>query len=392
MSPKIIRITTVPQSLRDLLNGQLKFIRENGFDVIGISSPGDILLDVEQDEEIHVIPVRMSRKITPLQDLIALFRLYRILKNEKPQIVHTHTPKAGILGMIAAKLAGVQVRLHTVAGLPLMEATGNIRTLLDAVEKLTYRCSTIVYPNSKGLYDFILKNNYTSENKLKVIANGSSNGIDTEHFNPLNVTEDMKQDLKQKLNINALDFVFIFVGRIVKDKGITELVSAFKLLNKEKPNTKLIMVGPYEDELDPLLPCTMEEIKINTNIKMLGYQTDVRPYLAISDVLTFPSYREGFPNAVMQAGAMGLPCIVTDINGCNEIILEGVNGLIIPTKNIEKLQDTMNQILENKPLKLKLQNNARALICERYERSILWNALLMEYNKLITFYDVSKSV
>lgn len=384
---KLFRITTVPQSLKGLLQGQLRFM-SNHFEVIGISSPGEKLEDVVKNEGVKVMPVSMSRKITPLEDLEAVWKLYRIFKKEKPQIVHTHTPKAGTLGMFAAKLAGVPIRLHTVAGLPLMETKEKKRKLLDVVEKLTYRCSTKVYPNSKGLYDFILKNKYTKLDKLKVLANGSSNGIDTAHFNPLQVSEETKQGLKQELQIKDKDFVFVFVGRLVKDKGITELVSAFKMLNRDKPNTKLVLVGQYEADLDPLFPETIEQIETNINIITVGYQSDVRPYLAISDVLTFPSYREGFPNVVMQAGAMGLPCIVTNINGCNEIIQEVVNGLVIPVKNEQKLKDAMNQILENAILRLTLQNNARELICERYERSKVWNALLLEYNELIKEHNV----
>jgi glycosyltransferase involved in cell wall biosynthesis len=379
---KLIRITTVPQSLKGLLQGQLRFMIDF-FEVIGISSPGERLEEVKTQERVKVIPVTMSRQITPFKDLKALWQLYSIFKKEKPQIVHTHTPKAGTLGMFAAKLAGVPIRLHTVAGLPLMEARGNKRKLLDAVEKLTYRCSTKVFPNSKGLYDFILKQKYTKPVKLKVLAQGSSNGIDTTHFNPSNVSDETKQDLKQDLYIQSKDFVYVFIGRLVKDKGITELVSAFKNLNIDKPNTKLVLVGSYEADLDPLYPETIEEININNNIITVGYQSDVRPYLAISDVLVFPSYREGFPNVVMQAGAMGLPSIVTDINGCNEIIQQGVNGLIIPAKNVERLQDAMSQILENAVVRLTLHNNARSLICERYERSKVWNAILMEYNVLI---------
>jgi glycosyltransferase involved in cell wall biosynthesis len=317
--PKLIRITTVPQSLKGLLQGQLRYMSSH-FELVGISSHGEMLNEVKIQEGVRVIPVTMSRQITPFKDLGAVWHLYKIFKAEKPLIVHTHTPKAGTLGMFAAKLAGVPIRLHTVAGMPLMEAIGKRRKLLDVVERLTYSCATKVYPNSKGLYNFILENRYTNSVKLKVLAQGSSNGIDTAHFNTHHISEKLKHDLKLELQIEPQDFVFVFVGRLVKDKGITELINAFKTLNRGKPNTKLLMVGSYETDLDPLLPETIREIENNKSIMAVGYQKDVRPYLAISDVLTFPSYREGFPNVVMQAGAMGLPCIVTDINGCNEII------------------------------------------------------------------------
>lgn len=356
------------------------------FDVIGVSSPGKELDEVRTDEEIEVIAIDMSRQITPIKDIKSLWSTYKLLKKEKPEIVHTHTPKAGIIGMLAAKLAGVPHRLHTVAGLPLMESVGAKRKVLDFVEKLTYTCANRVYPNSKGLYDYILEHNYTNKYKLKVIGNGSSNGIDTSFFSPDQVTEVQKELLKKELNIEDADFVFVFVGRLVGDKGINELIKAFSLINKtedSKNRFKLLLVGPLEQDLDPLPTDILNEIKNNPDIIDVGFQKDVRPYFAISDVLAFPSYREGFPNVVMQAGAMGLPSIVSDINGCNEIIIEDQNGVIVPVKNTEKLSEAMERMKSDTDYYQKLKMNARPMIESRYEQSVIWNALLSEYKKLI---------
>ena len=384
---KLIRITTVPLSLKVLLKGQLRFMASNGFDVKGVSSEGEELREVHENEGIAVEAITMSRKITPFQDLKSLWEMWNFLRKEKPQIVHTHTPKAGIIGMLAARLAGVPHRLHTVAGLPLMEATGIKRKILNFVEKLTYSSATRVYPNSKGLYDFILQNNFTQSNKLKIIANGSSNGIDTAFFSPDQVTEIERVTLREKLNIQPDDFVFVFVGRIVSDKGINELIKAFSELqaaeNNEPAGIKLLLVGGLENDLDPLNPETLAEINQNTDIISVGFQQDVRSFFAIADALVFPSYREGFPNVVMQAGAMGLPSIVSDINGCNEIIIEGENGLIIPSKNVEKLKEKMLTLAKDKNLYTKLKGNSRRMIENRYEQSVVWNALLEEYEGLL---------
>lgn len=383
---KLIRITTVPLSLKVLLKGQLRFMASNGFDVKGVSSEGEELREVHENEGIAVEAITMSRKITPFQDLKSLWEMWNFLRKEKPQIVHTHTPKAGIIGMLAARLAGVPHRLHTVAGLPLMEATGVKRKILNFVEKLTYSSATRVYPNSKGLYDFILQNNFTQSNKLKIIANGSSNGIDTTFFSPDQVTEIEKVTLREKLNIQPDDFVFVFVGRIVSDKGINELIKAFSELQtvENKPaGIKLLLVGGLENDLDPLNPETLAEINQNKDIISVGFQQDVRSFFAIADALVFPSYREGFPNVVMQAGAMGLPSIVSDINGCNEIIIEGENGLIIPSKNVEKLKEKMLTLAKDKNLYTKLKGNSRRMIENRYEQSVVWNALLEEYEGLL---------
>lgn len=378
---KLVRITTVPISLKILLKGQHRFMSQNGLEVVGVASQGKELSEVADEEGIRTVPIHMSREMTPWQDLKSLWQMWAFLRNEKPQIVHTHTPKAGIIGMLAAKLARVPHRLHTVAGLPLMEATGIKRTILDFVEKVTYACATKVYPNSKGLYDFILGNKYTNKGKLKVIANGSSNGIDTLHFSPAQVQEDQKIRLRQELGILPDDFIFVFVGRLVGDKGINELVSAFSELGI--PTTKLLLVGGEERELDPLKTETIAEIERNPNIISVGFQKDVRPYLAISHCLTFPSYREGFPNVVMQAGAMGLPSIVSDINGCNEIVIEGENGLIVPAKNQGELKKAMCRIWEDSALYLQLRENSRRLITSRYEQSVVWEALLEEYHSIL---------
>lgn len=330
MRHKLIRITTVAWSLNNLLKGQLNFMSQF-YEVIGVSSGGEFLDKVKNNEMIRTHAIEMTRQISLGKDLISFFELYWFLRQEKPMIVHTHTPKAGIIGMLAARLAGVPIRLHTVAGLPLMEADGAKRKVLNFVEILTYRCATKVYPNSKGLSDFIVQNNFISIDKLKVVGSGSSNGIDTHHFSQENFSFEFKESLRRDMGILNEDFVFVFIGRLVSHKGINELVSAFrKVLNSSNKRCKLILVGPYENELDPLLPDTLNELTSNQDILSTGYQDDVRPYLAISNSLVFPSYREGFPNVVMQAGAMGLPCIVTDINGCNEIIINGENGIIIP--------------------------------------------------------------
>ena len=384
---KLIRITTVPISFKVLLKGQLRFMASNGFDVKGVSSEGEELKEVRENEGIMMKVINMSRKITPFQDLKSLWEMWNFLRKERPQIVHTHTPKAGIIGMLAARLAGVPYRLHTVAGLPLMEATGIKRKILNFVEKLTYSSATRVYPNSKGLYDFILQNNFTQSNKLKIIANGSSNGIDTAFFSPDQVSETERVTLREKLNIQPDDFVFVFVGRIVSDKGINELIKAFSQLqtteNNELTGIKLLLVGGLESDLDPLNPETLAEINQNKDIISVGFQQDVRPFFAISDALAFPSYREGFPNVVMQAGAMGLPSIVSDINGCNEIIVEGENGLIIPPKNVEKLKEKMLTLAKDKNLYTKLKENSRRMIENRYEQSVVWNAILEEYEGLL---------
>ena len=378
---KLVRITTVPQSLEKLLEGQLRFMSDY-YDVTAVSANKSGLEQYGTNEDVPTFYLNLTRKITPVADLRALYKLYRFLRRERPLIVHTHTPKAGIVGMTAAYFAGVPLRLHTVAGLPLMEAKGVKRVVLNFVEKQTYRFATNVYPNSKGLYDFIISERFTEPNKLKVIGKGSSNGIDTSYFNPSLYSEKDIAQLRDELNIPQNDFIFLFVGRLVKDKGINELVNAFIKYSEENRNISLLLVGPFEEELDPLDQETSKAIVSCGKIVSVGFQKDVRPFFAISNVLTFPSYREGFPNVVMQAGAMGLPSIVSNINGCNEIITHNHNGLIIPVKDEIAIYNAMISIAENNELYMSLSDNVRSIIVSNYERKEVWDFLLNEYRQL----------
>lgn len=376
---KIFRITTAPLSLYKLLNGQLAFMNQY-FEVVGISSSGDETENVKASEGIRLHTIEMTRTISLFRDLAALWRMCRFIKKEKPVIVHTHTPKAGIIGMLAAWICRVPVRMHTVAGLPLLETKGLKRRLLIFVEKITYACSTKVYPNSFGIKEIIIKNRFCKPSKLSVIANGSSNGIDTEYFSRRSVSSGEAEKIRNGYSIKKDDFVFIYIGRIVADKGINELISAFERICRIHKNVRLLLVGPEENHLDPLKESTLQKIKENNRIINTGFQHDVRPFLSVSHILVFPSYREGFPNAPLQAGAMGLPSIVTDINGCNEIVKDRKNGLLIPPKDEEALFNSMKMVIEDKAFLCEMAANARLIITSRFEQKILWEALLEIYN------------
>jgi glycosyltransferase involved in cell wall biosynthesis len=375
---KLIRITTVPLSLDKILDGQLSFMN-NHYEVIAISSEKEYLIRCAENEGVRYKHIEMTRKITPLKDLVSLVQLVSFLKKERPLIVHSHTPKAGILAMLASKITNIPIRLHTVGGLPLMEATGLKKKLLELIEKLTYSLSTFVFTNSLGLYNQIIDSNYISKGKIKVIGNGSSNGVDIDFFSPSKVSSDEQIKLKSELGILETDFTFVFLGRVVSDKGINELVSVFDNISQFHKEVKLILVGDQEPDLDPLIAHTLGLMDKNKRIITVGFQRDIRPYLAISNALVFPSYREGFPNVMMQAGAMGLPVIATDINGCNEIISHGKNGILIPKKNKAAIEKAMLTMLNDGKLYEELKSNARKMIITRFERKILCESILDEY-------------
>ncbi len=368
--PKILRITTVSISLEKLLTGQIEYMESNGFEMYTASHG---IFNFKNHYQIDTF----SRSLNPITDIKALFDLIRVIKEIRPDIVHSHTPKAGLLGMFAARICGVKVRMHTVGGLPLMEKGKIFRNFLKIIERFTYACSTHVYCNSKGLKDYIARKLYYSK-KLKIIGKGTTNGINLKMFNPNSVSGEVISWHKNELQIED-ETVFIFIGRIVKDKGIVELINSFQKINQDYPKTKLLLVGFYEEDLDPLPISTQEIIKFNTNIIDLGYQHDVRPYIALSDILVFPSYREGFPNVPLQVGAMQKALILSDINGCNEIVTHGENGLLVQVKNEEDLIEAMIQLIEDKDLRDKLALNALNSIQTNFEQSVIWKAILEEY-------------
>ena len=374
---KIIRSSTVPISLDILLKGQLQFLNEQ-YEVIAVSGEGQNLHNVREREGVQTRSISIERNISPFKDLLSLFKLYKLFKKEKPQIVHSITPKAGLLSMTAAYFAGVPIRIHTFTGLIFPTKTGVMQKILILMDMILCRFATAIYPEGEGVKTDLIQFKITKK-PLKILANGNVNGIDISHFSADKVTESQISNLRNELGLLKTDFVFIFIGRLVGDKGINEAVQAFKHFKQD--DVKFLLVGPFEVN-DVLEPETLEEIDSNKNIITAGFQEDVRPYFAISDVLVFPSYREGFPNVVIQAGAMDLPSIVTDINGSREIIVDGKNGIIIPVKNRQALFNAMERLYHDRTFCATLKENARPLIVSRYEQSIVWNALLSEYEQL----------
>lgn len=386
MKPKLIRTSTVAMSLDLLLKGQLAFLNEY-FNVIAVSGEDYHLLQVIEREKVTTVSISIKREISIVQDLISLVKLYKLFKKEKPLIVHSITPKAGLLSMVAAYFARVPVRIHTFTGLVFPSKTGIMKQLLITMDRILCKCATHIYPEGQGVKHDLIKFKITTK-PLKVLANGNINGIDLEYFNPKNILETTLLKLRTSLGIETNDFVFIFIGRIVADKGINELITAFSKLSKQKNNLKLLLVGPFEQEIDPISKETLLEIQNNLNIISTGYQEDIRNYLALAKVLVFPSYREGFPNVVLQAGAMGLPSIVSNINGCNEIIIDNYNGIIIPVKNEITIFDAMQLLLKDEMIYHSLQSNARKSIENRFNQEVVWKAIVEEY-KIIT-QNVSK--
>ena len=382
-SKKLIRITTIPMALHVLLPGQMKFMSENGFEVIMISADGENLDKVIKNEKCRHIIVPMTRKITPWCDLKCLFQLIKIFREEKPDIVHSHTPKAGLLGMLAARISGIKIRIHTVAGLPLMEESGVKYALLKQIEKVTYSVANHVWPNSNSLYNFIKETNLVGGSKLKVIGKGSTNGVSSRRFNKDSLDKNFLEIIKEKIDYNPASINLLCIGRLVKHKGIIELVNVFSLLKKRYPHLKLILVGVFESSLDPLPEKILKQIVDDPSIINVGWSDKAEYYMSLADYFVFPSYREGFPNVLLEAGSIRLPIICTNIPGNTDIISHNETGLLFEKKNEKDMYQKLKYALDNPEQMLSMANKLQGYIKTCYEREVYWKILLEEYNKLI---------
>jgi glycosyltransferase involved in cell wall biosynthesis len=382
LMPKLIRITTVPLSLKLLLAGQMKFMKANGWEVIMVSSDGREVQQIVRAEGVQHEVIPFTRKITPFQDLTCIWKLYQLFKREKPDIVHTHTPKAGLLGMIAAKLSGQKIRIHTLAGIPYMAAEGTKKGLLVQAEKWTYSSSTEVWPNSEGLKSFVIEEKLCEAEKLKVIGKGSSNGVDFEKFNRDVLKENHLVAATMRILPGDDDFIILSVGRLVQDKGIEELVNAF-LESKIYSMSKLVLLGSFEQELDPISIDLMKTIRENPRIVQIDWSDHVAHYMALADVLVHPSHREGFPNVLLEAGAMELPVICSDIIGNSDVITQQKTGLIFPVKDKSVLKEALEFAFVKRDKMAQLARDLKKEVQENYDRKSIHQALLANYNRLL---------
>src|SRR5690554_3074287 len=381
--PKLIRITTVPLSLKLLLAGQMKFMKASGWEVIMVSSDGKEVNEVVKKEgcEHRVIP--FTRKITPFRDIYCIWLLMQLFKEVKPDIVHTHTPKAGFLGMIAAKLSGVPVRVHTLAGLPYVSSEKQKRSLLVAVEKFTFKMCTELWPNSFSLKKFILEEKLVDASKIRVLGAGSSNGV--------NLSQYARDELKENHLVAAMmrvapgenDFIMLAVGRLVKDKGIEELVEAFlqsKIVNK----SKLVLLGSFEQDLDPLREDIIRKINDHPRIVHVEWTDHVAHYMAISDVLVHASFREGLPNVLLEAGAIQCPVICSDIPGNKEVIAHLKTGLVYPAQDVGALQEAIEYAYVKREVMHGFAGKLAEEIQEKYDRASIQPLILENYKRLLS--------
>ncbi len=377
---RLIRATTVPITLLTFCRGQLRELRRQ-YDVVALSSPGPELDELAHSEGIRAIAIPIERRISPLSDLLSLWRIYRAFRRERPDMVHSMTPKAGLLCMMSARLARVPLRVHTFTGLLFPTATGVRRRLLALTDRVTCACATHVIPEGEGVRADLLSFGITKK-PLTVLGHGNVRGIDLTHYRRTKALADEASALRRGMKIPATAFVFIFVGRLVGDKGLNELVRAFQRLSPRDRETHLLLLGRQEPELDPLAPATLRAIASLPNIHDAGQRQDTRPWYMAADAMVFPSHREGFPNVVIEAGAMSLPTIATDINGSREIIRPGENGLIVPARDEDALLRAMQRLIDHPEETAGMARNARPMVASRYEQGYVRQCLREYYDTL----------
>lgn len=381
-APRVLHIATVPISLI-FFRGHRQHLRDRGFDVHVASSPGDMLDEVAAEEGLSVHPIPMSRGINPAADLASLFRLWRLMRRLRPDIVQSHSPKAGLLGTLAARWAGVPAIMLGVFGLPQMTRSGWSRSLLDATTRLSCAAADLVWSDSHSMRRHLVDQRLCRGEKLIVLGHGSVAGVDSAiTFNPLLYSQDERQALRVEYGIPRDARVVGFVGRIAEDKGMHELADAWKQLRNRFENLQLLLVGPCE-ERNPLWPADERSLRADPRVHFAGMRRDVARHLAVCDVFVNPSYREGFGVANIEASAMELPVVSTRIPGCVDSVEDGVTGTLVPVRNVPALIAAIEAYLLDPSLRERHGRAGRERVVRDFQPQTLWSALEDEYRRLL---------
>jgi glycosyltransferase involved in cell wall biosynthesis len=381
MTPKPIRlvhIMTVPYSFT-FIKGQVGYMKAQGFEVYGLSSPGELLSKFAESEQITVHAVEMTKRITPIRDVVALVKIWRWLRRLRPDIVHSHTPKGGFLGMLGAWLAGVPVRIYHVRGLRFETTTGWKRKLLMQIEKWSCRFAEEVVCVSASVRTQVVHSGLCHSGKIKVLGAGSGNGVDsTNRFNPENVPVSSRVDVRAKHGIPNDATVLGFVGRIVWSKGIVELSEAWSSLREEFQNLHLLMVGGAESE-DPIPPHVDQLLRGDSRVHLIGEEWNTPPLFAAMDLFVLPTYREGLPIVLLEAGAMKLPVVATRVSGCVDVVEDGITGTLVPSRDAQKLAGAIRSYLKDPELQRRHGSAARDRVVREFRQEAIWQALHQEY-------------
>ena len=379
---RLCYITTHAMSAEFLMRGQLAFLREQGFDVTLIASPHESLAAVAEREGVTIISILMEREISPWRDLKALWQLCAVLKKLKPQIVNAGTPKAGLLGNLAAWLCRVPVRVYTLRGLRLETATGWKGKLLNATERLASACAHQVIAVSHSLRDAYVTRRLSSFDKTVVLRHGSSNGVSIERFQFNETQWGQIRELRAKWNVPVESPIIGFVGRLTRDKGIPELFAAFEQLLNEFPDAHLMLIGEAEQG-DPLPADLLNRLQLHPNVTMTGAMKDVALYYGLFDLFAFPSYREGFPNVLLEAASSGLPIVGFRATGTIDAVIDGSTGTLVEIGDVAGLANALIRYLREPFVRKQHGEAGRRRVIRDFRREDIWQALVDNYRTLL---------
>ena len=379
---KLCRIVTVPQTFQVLLPEQLRCIVAHEIELTLVSSPGHEFDEVLRDVGAQGQAIPIARKPSPLADVRSLLKLLKLLFRGHFDVVHSSTPKAGLLTALAAWLARVPVRMHTFTGQPWVELTGFKRLIPRECDRIIGKLATQCYADSASQRDFLISEGLVAPGKIAVMGEGSISGVDLRRFSLPTWGGDAARQTRHELGLPSDALVIVFVGRVTRDKGIVELLSAFELIAKSNPSLHLLLVGPFEPDQDPLPEETMRRLKSHPRIHRVGMTATPEKFLAAADIFCLPSYREGFGSVVIEAAAMELPAVVTRVTGLVDAVIEGVTGLITPPKDIDRLAATLQILIGSKDLRHSLGQAARQRVVRDFDAQIINEAVVAEYFRL----------
>jgi glycosyltransferase involved in cell wall biosynthesis len=375
----VVGITSAQTCL--VLSGRLRALREEGFRVTLVSSPGALLTQTAAQEGVASIGLSMRREMAPMADLLSFARLWWLLFRLKPDMTEFSTPKAGLLGSIAAKLCGVPARVYFLRGLKLESCAGFKRKILLATERLASACSHVVLCNSDSLRHEALALGLAPESKLRLLGGGSSNGVDVERFSP------GANNHREQLGLPLDAHVVGFVGRLTRDKGLPELVEAFDSILAAKPSAHLLLVGWFDAAEDALSQKLRSRIKNHPRIHLTGFVADTAPYYRAMDVMVLPTWREGFPNVVLEAAATGIPVVTTLCTGSRDAVVPEVTGLLIPPGYPVAIREAVLQLLHNPERRCRMGLAARAWVLDHYVNGRVLGRTVRYYKSLLDLHQ-----
>lgn len=379
--PRILHAVTSPLTVI-LMRGQLAHLRQAGFDVTVLSAPGEQLDRARDQEGVATVAVRMQREIAPLHDLASLWRIYRVLRHLHPDLVNSGTPKAGLLVGLAAWMAGVPCRVHTLRGLRSETAGGLKRNLLRLAERVACRTAQRVVCNSESLRQRAVGLGLTDAPRSLVLAHGSSNGVDASRFLRTHASERKAAELRSCLELPADAPVIGFVGRLTRDKGIAELVQAFDRLRARRPELRMLFIGDREPG-DPLPDEVNQRLDRDPHIICTGAVPDAALYYQLMTVYCLPTHREGFPNSVLEAQASGLAVVTTTATGAVDSVQDGVTGLLVPPKDSGALAQALERLLADPALAARMAAAGRERVVRDFRPQLVWEALAELYRDLL---------